>query len=201
MTRRIRCSRLALNEAPLPAAARLPLDCARLGRALDHARIALAAEAAGAARGLFDLTQEYIAGRVQFGRSIASFQAIKHRMAALFVALNTLDALIAGAAESADAGDPLAAAESRAAWAMARDLQADVAAESIQLHGGVGATWEYAPHLFFKRARAQLALPDAPCNSHARHRSRVAGRRSGCHSAARKTPPSACRSVTGWPRI
>ena len=102
-------ARLHLVAHPVPATAFLTLCDGANGmeRALDRGRIVLAAEAAGAARGLFDLTQDYIAGRVQFGRSIASFQAIKHRMAALFVALNTLDALIAGAAEAADAGDPV----------------------------------------------------------------------------------------------
>lgn len=157
-------ARLELDAHPVPAAGRLTLrDGARgLHQALERAQVVLAAEASGAARGLFDLTQDYIAGRVQFGRTISSFQAIKHRMAALFVALNSLDALVAGAAEAADADDPLAGAEARAAWSMAREMQLRVAAASIQLHGGVGVTWEYAPHLFFKRARAQAHLPAAP---------------------------------------
>lgn len=138
-----------------------------LDKALDRACIALAAEASGVARGAFDLTAAYIAERRQFGRAIASFQAIKHRMAALFVQINTLDALIAGAAEAADAGDRAAGHEARAAWAMAREVQSSVASEAIQLHGGVGATWEYAPHLYFKRARAQRDLPVPPARDFA----------------------------------
>ncbi|WP_196778423.1 acyl-CoA dehydrogenase [Thalassorhabdomicrobium marinisediminis] len=131
---------------------------ATLQAALDRASVALAAEAAGAARGCFDLTAEYLSERRQFGRTIASFQAIKHRMAAQFVALNALDALIDGAA----AGNPVAGYEGRAAWALAREVQAAVASEAVQLHGGVGVTWEYAPHMFFKRARAQLNWPKPP---------------------------------------
>lgn len=139
----------------------------RLPAALDRARIVLAAEAAGAARACFDLTQGYLAERHQFGRSIASFQAIKHRMAALFVKINRLDALIDGAAAAADAGEPVAAHEARAVWALAREVQSAMAAEAVQLHGGVGVTWEYAPHLFFKRARAQRDLPVAPAQDFA----------------------------------
>ena len=135
---------------------------APLAAALDRACIALAAEAAGAARACFDLTAEYLSERRQFGRTIASFQAIKHRMAAQFVAINTLDALIDGAAAGADADDPVAGYEGRAAWAMAREVQSTVASEAVQLHGGVGVTWEYAPHMYFKRARAPANVPSPP---------------------------------------
>lgn len=131
--------------------------------ALNRARLALAAEAVGAAHGAFDVTLSYISERVQFGRSIASFQAIKHRMADLFVRLNTAEALVAGAAAEFDHGDAsLAGAETRAAWAVARDVAAAMAAEAVQLHGGVGITWEYAPHLFFKRVFGQRDLLDTP---------------------------------------
>ncbi|WP_202799081.1 acyl-CoA dehydrogenase [Oceanicola sp. S124] len=149
-------ARLALSGTP--AKARIAISVTALEQALAEARVALAAEAAGAARGVFDLTRAYIDERKQFGRSIASFQAIKHRIAALFVKLNALDALVAGAAEALDAGDPIGRGEALTAWATARELQSEIAAEAIQLHGGVGATWEYPPHMFFKRARAQAQL-------------------------------------------
>ncbi|WP_084649934.1 acyl-CoA dehydrogenase [Stappia stellulata] len=137
---------------------------ARSRDATDRAGLALAAEMAGAARGAFVLTLEYVAERRQFGRTIASFQAIKHRMADLYVRLNRLDAQIDGAAagfdRSANApGDAaLAGAEARAAKALACEELFAVSAEAIQLHGGVGMTFEYAPHLFFKRATAMRAL-------------------------------------------
>lgn len=155
-------ARIALDDSPVSADCLLGwIEPDALAASLARGRIALAAEAAGAARGAFDLTRAYIDERRQFGRQISSYQAIKHRVSALFTELNALDALVAGAAEAADQGDALMIPEARAAWAMAQALQLKVAAEAIQLHGGVGATWEYAPHLFFKRARAQAAWPDA----------------------------------------
>jgi len=149
-------SRLTL-AATVPAAARIdgPDLAAGFAAALDRARLAHAAEAVGAARGAFALTRDHIAARVQFGRTIASFQAVKHRMAGLFLRINAAAALVSGAAAAFDAGDAaLAGAEARAAWAMARRVLADAAAEAIQLHGGIGLTWEHPAHLFFKRGVA-----------------------------------------------
>ncbi|WP_341862033.1 acyl-CoA dehydrogenase [Gymnodinialimonas sp. 57CJ19] len=161
--------RVPLDGCTVPVTRLLPVDggADALDTALDRAHVALAAEAAGAARGAFDLTLDYIQERRQFGRSIASFQAIKHRMAALFVQINTADAMIAGAAEGLDKEQAVAGQEARAAWAIARDVQSAMASEAIQLHGGVGATWEYAPHLFFKRARAQQDLAGTPSQNFA----------------------------------
>lgn len=155
---------LAMLDATRPAV-RLHLDAtpARslgdvpdLAPARARARLIDAAEALGAARGAFDLTREYIAGRVQFGRSIASFQAVKHRVAALYARLVSAGAMLSGLAAAIDAGmdAPLAEAESDAALAQAVEVLDLAAAEAIQLHGGVGFTWEYPPHLFFKRAQA-----------------------------------------------
>ncbi|MCL4186251.1 MAG: acyl-CoA dehydrogenase [Rhodobacteraceae bacterium] len=148
-------ARLTLAAA-VPAAARIdgPGTAADFIAALDRARLAHAAEAVGAARGAFALTMGHIAARVQFGRTIASFQAVKHRMAALFVRINSAAALVAGAAAAFDAGEVQAGAEARAAWAMARRVLAESASETIQLQGGVGLTWEHPAHLFFKRSVA-----------------------------------------------
>lgn len=125
-----------------------------LARAMTRARLVEAAETVGAARGVFELTRAYVAERRQFGRTIASFQAVKHRLAALYVRLATAEALVEGLAAGIDAGlaPALAAAEARAALAVASELLDLAASEAIQLHGGVGFTWEYAPHLYFKRA-------------------------------------------------
>ncbi|MCA1299423.1 acyl-CoA dehydrogenase [Stappia indica] len=162
---------LALKDLRLPAGAVLDCGSAFAGRcraAIDRARLVLAAEMAGAARGAFTLTLEYIAERRQFGRTIASYQAIKHRMADLYVRLNRLDALIDGAAVRFDQAahalktDDVAETEARAAQALACEELFAVSAEAIQLHGGVGMTFEYAPHLFFKRATAMRALSGGP---------------------------------------
>lgn len=130
----------------------------RLDRALLTARLGLAAEQVGAAQGALDLTLAYIAERVQFGRTIASFQAVKHRCAALLVAIAEARSLLHGAAASLDAGEAHAALEIEALGALAADVAFRAAEEAIQLHGGVGNTWEYDPHLYLRRAQATSFL-------------------------------------------
>jgi alkylation response protein AidB-like acyl-CoA dehydrogenase len=130
----------------------------RLDRALLTARLGLAAEQVGTAQGALDITLAYIAERVQFGRTIASFQAVKHRCAALLVAIAEARSLLHGAAASLDAGEPHAALEIEALGALAADVAFRAAEEAIQLHGGVGNTWEYDPHLYLRRAQATSFL-------------------------------------------
>lgn len=127
-------------------------------RALFTARLGLAAEEVGAAQGALDITLAYIAGRVQFGRTIASFQAVKHRCAALVVAIAEARSLLHGAAASLDAAEPHAALEIEALGALAADIAFRAAEEAIQLHGGVGNTFEYDPHLYLRRAQATSFL-------------------------------------------
>lgn len=134
------------------------LSDAALERAMLAARIGLAAEQVGAAQGALDLTLAYIAERVQFGRTIASFQAVKHRCAALFVAISEARSLLHGAAAALDAGEAHAALEIEALGALASDVAFRAAEEAIQLHGGVGNTWEYDPHLYLRRAQATSFL-------------------------------------------
>ncbi len=156
-------SRLELADLRVPANARLDLDGVNADALTDAETIAnlgLAAEQAGIARGVMDLTLEYIAERVQFGRTIASFQAIKHRCAALEVDLAELRALILGAAVQTDPRE--LALEVAGARALASDLAFRASEEAIQLHGGVGFTTEYAPHLYFKRAQACWHMLGAP---------------------------------------
>ncbi|WP_198671025.1 acyl-CoA dehydrogenase [Oceanibium sediminis] len=153
--------RLSLDGLSVAGAARVG-DGAALAAGLARARLCAAAEMAGAARGAFDITRAYIAERKQFGRRIDSYQAIKHRVADLFVALNAVDALIDAAAAAWDEGDAMAAPDSLAALAAALEVLERAASESIQLHGGVGMTWEYSPHLFHKRALAMRADCGAP---------------------------------------
>lgn len=130
---------------------------------LDIAAIALAAEQTGGAQQVLDLTLAYIGERKQFNRPIASFQAIKHRCAdmmlkvecarsAFWYAACVADGRLAASAEAAPAAELATAAAT--AKIHASEAFFHCAAESIQLHGGVGFTWEYDPHLYFKRARA-----------------------------------------------
>ena len=128
-------------------------------QALTLANLGLAAEQLGATQGALDVTLAYIAERVQFGRTIASFQAIKHRCAKLVVDVAETRSLVFGAAQGVGtSGAVESALEIAGARVLASDLQFRAAEEAIQLHGGVGFTWEYDPHLYFKRAQASAAL-------------------------------------------
>jgi alkylation response protein AidB-like acyl-CoA dehydrogenase len=122
----------------------------------DTAAILLAAEQVGAAERCLELTVEYAKSRVQFGRPIGSFQALKHRMADLYVAVAAARAVVADAC-----ADPTPANAATARLAATETLNI-VAAEGIQLHGGIAITWEHDMHLYFKRAHGSAQLLDAP---------------------------------------
>ena len=120
--------------------------------AADLHRVALAVESLGGARRCLELTVDYLKTRVQFGRPIGSFQALKHRAADLAVEVEAATATAYYAAWAASAAPdelpvvaPLAASVCAAAYR-------SVTAETIQLHGGIGFTWEHDAHLYFKRA-------------------------------------------------
>ncbi len=127
----------------------------------DAAAILLAAEQVGAADRCLQLTVDYSKERVQFGRPIGSFQALKHRMADLWVAVQTARAVVDEAI-----GAPSATSASLARVA-ATDAFNAVAAEGIQLHGGIAITWEHDMHLYFKRAHGSSQLL-APPREHLR---------------------------------
>jgi alkylation response protein AidB-like acyl-CoA dehydrogenase len=122
----------------------------------DSAAILLAAEQVGAAEGCLELTVEYAKSRVQFGRPIGSFQALKHRMADLYVAVSAARALVSDACTDQT---PSGAATARLA---ASEALCSVAAEGIQMHGGIAITWEHDMHLYFKRAHGSAQLLDTP---------------------------------------
>jgi alkylation response protein AidB-like acyl-CoA dehydrogenase len=130
------------NEAAMPAITK---------RALQLATVIQASECVGAAEHLMEATVSYLKDRVQFGRTIASFQAIKHRLADLTI---TVEALRAAARYGAMA---LATVGS-----YVREAFAHLCGESLQLHGGIGFTWEHDVHLFLRRAKTDLALYGEP---------------------------------------
>ena len=135
---------------------------AGIERALQRAQIALAAEALGGAEHVLEMTVEYVKQREQFGRPIGSFQAIKHRLADMMV---QVEAARSASWYAACAADELGAELAEAA-AIAKsyccDAFFDCAAHAIQLHGGIGFTWEHDAHLYFKRARATATLLGSP---------------------------------------
>jgi alkylation response protein AidB-like acyl-CoA dehydrogenase len=122
----------------------------------DAAAILLAAEQVGAAARCLELTVDYTKERQQFGRAIGSFQALKHRMADLYVAVQAARAVVN---DAADAPSASAAALARVA---ASEAFSTVAAEGIQLHGGIAITWEHDMQLYFKRAHGSSQLLGPP---------------------------------------
>ena len=133
-----------------------------LARTLDVAAIALAAEQLGGAQRALGMAVGYAKTRHQFGRPIGSFQAIKHRCADLLLEVSSLRSAVryAAAAVAEDSAEiPVVAALTKA---YASDVYFHVAAENIQIHGGIGFTWEHDAHLYFKRAKSsELFLGDA----------------------------------------
>lgn len=139
-------------------------------KAQQLAQIALAAEQVGGAAECLERTVEYIQERVQFGRTIGSFQAVKHKCADMMVQVESARSAVYFAACIADDGSAELAEASSLAKAYCSDAFYSCAGDMIQLHGGIGITWEHDAHLFFKRARSSrslFGLPDA-------HREKVA---------------------------
>ena len=117
--------------------------------------IALAAECVGGAQKCLDMTLEYTGQRVQFDRPIASFQAIKHRCADMFILIEAARSAVYAAAIAPPEEKTEAALIAKA---YAVDAFFKVAGDAIQMHGGIGFTWEYPLHFFFKRARANRSM-------------------------------------------
>ncbi len=131
---------------------------AGLERTLHQARACLAFEMLGGAQRCLDMAVAYARQRVQFGRPIGAFQAIKHKCADVLLELELARSAVhyAGWAAGQDPTQlPLAASLAKAA---AADAYLLASAENLQIHGGVGYTWEYDPHLFYKRARSSDVL-------------------------------------------
>jgi len=121
-----------------------------------RAAILLAAEQIGAATKCLDLTVEYTKDRVQFGRPIGSFQTLKHRMADLYVAVQSARAVVNDAiAEPSQTSAALARVAASEAFSK-------VAAEAVQMHGGIAITWEHDIQLYFKRAHGSAQLLGPP---------------------------------------
>ncbi len=135
---------------------------ATLSRTLDLAAIALAAEQVGGAQRCLDMAVEYAKTRVQFGRPIGSFQAIKHKCADMLVLVESARSAVYYAGAAAAGGDPELPLLACTAKAYCSEAYFRCAADCIQVHGGVGFTWEHDAHLHFKRARSSEALLGSP---------------------------------------
>jgi alkylation response protein AidB-like acyl-CoA dehydrogenase len=136
----------------------------------DRALSALACEQVGAAQAALEMTVDYLKMRQQFGRPIGSFQAIKHRCADLLVEVESARSAAAYASTAVSAGAEDASLAAAIAKVYCSQAFYHVAAECIQMHGGIGFTWEHPAHLYFKRAKSSEALFGWP----AHHRERIA---------------------------
>jgi alkylation response protein AidB-like acyl-CoA dehydrogenase len=143
---------------------------AAIASGLDRALAALASEQAGGADRCLQMAVDYAKIRVQFGRPIGSFQAIKHKCADMLLEVESAKSAAYYAAWSvAEASDEVGVAASLAK-AYCSDAFFHVAAENIQIHGGIGFTWEHDAHLYFRRAKSSQLLFGDPHY----HRSRLA---------------------------
>ncbi len=162
-----------MTEVVLDGCVAEPLGAGRaaLGRIHDIALVILAMEQVGAARRCLSMSTDYARTRTQFGRKIGSFQAIKHRCADMFVALESARVAALHAAWAADIAPaelPVAAA---AAKALASEALLFCARQNIQIHGGIGVTAEHDAHLYYRRAQSSNLLFGSPTE----HRRRLAG--------------------------
>ncbi len=138
-----------------------------LATVLETGAVALACEQVGAAQWCLRTSTQYAKTRMQFGRPIGSFQAVKHRLADMLVQSEAARSaayyaarVLAGEAEDADEREPTIAAHLAASYCA--DVLYGAAADTIQIHGGIGFTWEHDAHLYFKRAKSsQLMLGDS----------------------------------------
>ena len=143
---------------------------APLARVLDRATVALCAEMCGGAQRVLDMTTEYAKIRIAFGKPIGSYQGVKHRAADMLVESENAKSLTYYAAWAVDENVPEAPLAASMAKAYASDAFRKIAGAGIQLHGGIGFTWEHDLHLYFKRAKSsEFTFGDASY-----HRERVA---------------------------
>ncbi|WP_033280437.1 acyl-CoA dehydrogenase family protein [Streptomyces sp. NRRL F-525] len=165
-----RLARVDLDGAP---ARRIGPDgdaSAYLRTVLDLVAVALAAEQVGGAQACLDAAVEYAKVRVQFGRPIGSFQAVKHKCADLLVQVEGARSAAYHATTVADEGSSELPVSAALAAACCADAFTHAAKENIQIHGGIGYTWEHDAHLYLKRAKSSEQLFGGP----AAHRARLA---------------------------
>ncbi|MFD2465764.1 acyl-CoA dehydrogenase family protein [Amycolatopsis silviterrae] len=146
----VRLSRFTFADTPARRLGTAGWEAVR--KALDLSVIALAGEQAGGARQIFETTVEYLKTRVQFGRAIGSFQAMKHLAADRLL---DVESATSAARHAAADGGPGAIALAGFACAEAYET---VALSAIQMHGGIGFTWEHPAHLYLRRARSGAQL-------------------------------------------
>ena len=153
----MRWATVTLDAVPVPQGARLGeagAAAAILGDLLRRGAVGAAAVMLGAARRCLDMSVEYAKVREQFGQPIGSFQAIRHRCAEMLLEVENAHSATYYAAWALDANAEDAALAASVAKAYVSEAARKACGEAIQVHGGIGFTWEYDLHLYFKRAKA-----------------------------------------------
>ncbi|OLF10208.1 hypothetical protein BLA60_17365 [Actinophytocola xinjiangensis] len=151
-------ARLDFDDVPCTPVGRVGDGARLLDTALDTAGTLLAAEMVGGARACLDMAVGYAKVREQFGRPIGQFQAVKHKCAEALVAIEGAEAAARYAAWAADENPAELPVVATLAKASAAQAYFRAAADNVQIHGGIGFTWEHDAHLYFKRAKASLML-------------------------------------------
>ncbi len=162
MTRQL-CD-LSFDDAPGTLIASGPAASRALDAALDAGAGILAAEQIGLAQRCLDMTVAYVKERRQFARPVGSFQGLKHRLADLWVAITQARAASRYAAACLASGAPDTKVAVALAKAYCSEVAVNAAQECVQMHGGIGFTWEHTAHLYLKRAKADsigFGTPDA----------------------------------------
>lgn len=155
-------ARISFDRAPARPLGRFEDGAAILRRVLDRAAVLVAFEQIGGADAALAMSVDYAKMRHAFGRAIGSFQAIKHKLADMYVRNEVARSNCYYAAWALDSSDeelPLAAAAARVAASEAYEFAGK---ETIQTHGGIGATWEADMHLFYRRSRLLMLMLDSP---------------------------------------
>jgi alkylation response protein AidB-like acyl-CoA dehydrogenase len=164
---------VTLRDVALPAGALMGAQGGgwpALARVLQRATVALCAEMCGGAQKVLEMTTEYAKIRIAFGKPIGTYQGVKHKAADMLVDVENAKSLTYYAAWAADENAPEAPLAASMAKAYASDAYRKVSGTGIQLHGGIGFTWEHDLHLYFKRAKSsEFTFGDATY-----HRERVA---------------------------
>lgn len=155
---------VALRQAPARLVGTLGASTEWISRALHLGTIALAAEQLGGAERCLDAATDYAMTRVQFGRVIGSFQVLKHKLADMLISVETARSAVWYALRCADGfgGSEELSMAASLAKAQASTAFSECAAESLQIHGGMGFTWESDVHLYLKRAKSTEVLLGSP---------------------------------------
>src|SRR5829696_2301550 len=151
-------SEVRFTDVRVPGARRLAGGPAEVQRLLDDACVLAAAQNLGTLERMLEMTVDYVRVRVQFGRPIGSFQAVKQACSAMAMQVQGVRAASYSAAMAADAGAPDAGRAACVAASYASTVAGEVAGSALQLHGGIGFTWEHDLHLFLRRAKADGVL-------------------------------------------